>query len=72
MTKTKLLSELLNISDNEIKEYKEKLFRALHERSSLDYLTPNEDKLYTLLSKCPSVKFSCRDLLKHLRSSIRI
>jgi len=57
------LSDLIQKSDSELREAKEKLFRAIHNRNGLDYLSPNEQKLFAVLSESPSVKFSCRDIL---------
>jgi hypothetical protein len=62
MSNTKPLHELIDKSNDDLREAKEKLFRALHERSTLDYLTENEQELMWILSEDPAVKRSCRDL----------
>lgn len=57
------LSDIIAKQTIEVREAKEKLFRALHRYNEFDYLTPNEMDMLRALQASPSVKFSCRDIL---------
>lgn len=62
--KTADLSDLIHKSGAEVREYKEKLLRALHNFNQLDCLTDNEERIFDVLSKDPMMKIRCKDILK--------